>query len=1412
MAKELLARTQATITSLVETYTITQSKGSYLFPADSEGTLTDQVTVVDTIHVLQGQIPVREFTIGAIPLPAGFAQISIDNNDKSIMFRVAAGERRLPEHGTVDIQVHIDGATYPLCFVWSKARAGRAGTDANLLEWVREWDSGSTQIDAATVITPKLFAGVKHEDGTLTGTALGRYPVRIRMDDGAMSTQDVDGISTFHAGRTTFRVDANGSVQLGGGEQQIRYDALTGMIYFGQGVSMQWAGATYIDKEGLFTGTLAATTVQALRLDAAQITSGTLAAQCIDTKQLQAAILTAQNIEALTLNIARGTLGGWSVDEQALYCGTKGTTSGSFTAAGSITIASTGLRSRMWRLEASGAGALAGGNICWDAQGNVLFSERVSLQWSEPLGAVTAALGGEDAPRLTHISAQGIYTGSLSASQITTGTLAAEHLAAGSIHAGKLDAASVRGELINADYIEGLECSFVRGTVGGWSIGTDSISTGRPGVSGATPIQVRTRASGEGFWYDGSYRPYGITMTWCKSANAGHLVLGQVAASGRTVKSDFIGLQMMSWEGHEYFCLAANAQLSGAKEVYNRIAGWAFDHERLWKNNVVLGADGTIANGKKWLLGNDGSGYVAAGNIAWDAAGRVTFAAAVELQWQQPLQDITAALGGESYPRLTHLDAAGIYTGTLTAQQVNALSLDAGSIRTGTLAAERIAAGSLDASKLDAQSIRAQIIDTQYIEGLCCTFSRGTIGGWEVTDSTLRTEHITLDSRNRRIAVFGAPQQPGPSVQLHYADQEHYGLEVCDHQGACIARLGSMNTIAGWMLDKEAIYTGSVRLGSDGTISNGTHWRLCCDGSGQLAQGSIAWDAAGAVRFGQDVSLQWKNDMQELLRHGDIRVRGIGLPTKAREVYINGVCVMEDRTQGLRVLVLEPASLEVISDTLHDTYGQPAVADALAEMLNNLTGECIVVVASYGYVTVEDTLSRALQRLGSPSISYDEPCSYALVGMPELGRNNGLTAYFDDYYTPALLTTRIIEGIPQGVNSNSYERTYIDASGVYTGLVSAAQVRVDSAMVVGGRILDGSISVRDATNNITVTLDRTGITAVAGSIGGWNIHKQAIQAAPADGHEVTLTDTGYLHNFNTVSQRDFWALNPDGSAAFSHGTIHFAQDGSGHLAGGSLGWDAQGNLTCRNATLQNIFMTGTSRSPFVAYDGNWYLGDEGPNEAEAHDNLTMPGKEGQIGSSAFPWDSKQNGRTVSIINHRFRGQLTTGKMSLAAPAGKYFFEDGQLKNKIELSREYVILKGYGEGTKFYGWIVVHRGDIGTVNKYGSCSKVMYQGWFEKGRLLRYKSFDEGQLCCRFIDTGTYEISFPAGVTIPVEDFAVMLCGTGTGTQAGCKIQSSLLRKSTSGFTVATSDGGLNCDAAFFFQVVSMADWKVGGFL
>lgn len=1443
MGKELLARGQATITSQTDAYTLTQSVGEYVFPAASDGRITATASVITRIEVTQGDQSFSSYTIGNITKPVGFSSILIDNTVKSVTFNVVAGATTLADHGTVDIPVIIAGTTYHLSFVWSKAKAGApgaAGTDANLLDWVKEWNTGRTQIDANTVITPKLFAGVKNADGTLTGTAIGRYAVSSKTASGTLTAETVDGISCFKDGYKTFFLDNGGNIQMGRADQFIKYNASTGKIEFGSGVSLAWTDAigkakteaintaatdasnkvaaikvggrnyirnsaftepliyvntsgttvsidastlyngyrtlkvnqttactepnansnrtffetigkkicspasfsmyvkgnvagtlkiriggagiqnkavttdwqkitienvvptsdvvlfgfsvanvfwcalpmlvegtktsdwtpapedmessiadakkagidaktvadaitnkansegwatklTYIDKNGIFTGTLSANTVNAIQLNASQITSGTISAARIDVAALKASLITAGNIEALTLNVVRGKVGGWTLDSESIYRGTKNNTLEVYTAAsGSVTMGSNGLRGYKWRLDATGAGALAGGNILWDAAGKVTFANSVAVAWQGGIdtaqelaramafgkmlyrdptfqsginnikaynnsgnGTVTVsrvanaqapndsgqvleiATSGEASPGrggfyfgnlsgankifitrivakipagnqigwasnatgtgskiicltsasgtgkweeyifkvicgsegtfhttnyfyltadsvatlpivwqvayatvfditacekyTTTLDADGIYTGSLSAGQITAGTLSADRIAAGSLKAEKLDAASIRTSIINTDYINGLNCTFTKGQIGSWTIGSDSISTGGIGQIGATSIQIRTQSTGDGYWVSGTYRPYGITMTWFQPGNAGHIVLGQVASSGNGVKTGYIGLQMMNWAGDEYFCLSADSTYEGAMAVYNRIAGWAFDHQRIWKNNVSLGADGSIANGTKWKLNNDGSGQIASGNISWNAAGTVTFASSVSLNWTTPINNITTALGGTSFPKLTKITADGIYTGNLTAQQITA--------------------GTLSTDRLDAASIKSKIINAGYISGLACDFERGTIGGWSIDSDRIGNGFVDDEGGIMLIALNSSSSDSGGDwsvdgclpmgtymlwatsgnaghlVMGQVADSERktktgfLGIQMMNwlekKEYFCLAanysKTGSSevyNRIAGWAFDHERIWKNGVSLGTDGSLTNGEKWQMNNDGSGRLASGNITWDPAGKITFSTAVSVAW-------------------------------------------------------------TAGINAITTAL-----------------------------------------------------------GGSAY------PKL--------------------TKITATGIYTGTISAGQISVDKALVVGGSTYSGSISVRDASNNVKVTLDRSGITAVGGRIGGWVIDSTTIYAAsPASGHRVYLTSSGYLYNDNPTTQKDYWGLKSDGSATFGYGTISFAQDGSGYIANQNIKWDILGNVELKGV----ITATGGKIAGF-AISGNRLLNNAADSSIE----------------------------------------------------------------------------------------------------------------------------------------------------------------------------------------------------------------------
>lgn len=533
-----------------------------------------------------------------------------------------------------------------------------------------------------------------------------------------------------------------------------------------------------------------------------------------------------------------------------------------------------------------------------------------------------AALGGASYPKLTQISSTGIYTGTLIASQITAGTISADRIAVGSLNASKLDAASIKSGIINTDYINGLTCTFVRGKIGGWTIGTDNIMIGSLNVVGQTPIQIRSTSTGSGTVYNGGFKPYGITLSWYQSSNAGHIGLGQVLATGSTVRTGFMGIQMIAWDGVEYFCLSANTTKSGGKEVYNRIANWAFDNDSIYrgtKNNTAAAfttASGSITIGSngirgfKWRLDSTGAGAIAGGNISWDASGNVTFAASVSLNWTNAvntaktelntsINSIVTALGGITYPKLTKIDSTGIYTGTLTATQIIA----------GTISSDRIAAGSINSTKLDAASVKANIINVAYINGLTCAFVRGTIGGWTIGSDTItigviggtgaipiqirssstgsgyvysgqyKPLGITMtwhQSSNAGHIVFGQVMSAGNAVKTGFIGIQMLAWDNTEYfcLSANYTKTGGKevyNRIAGWAFDNDSIFRGTknnaaaVYTAAAGSITIGSNgirgfkWRLDSTGAGAVAGGNISWDASGNVTFGSSVSLNWTN-------------------------------------------------------------------------------------------------------------------------------------------------------------------------------------------------------------------------------------------------------------------------------------------------------------------------------------------------------------------------------------------------------------------------------------------------------------------------------------------------------------------------------------------------------------------------
>lgn len=1997
----LLARGQITIRVATDTYSVYQSVDKAAIPCDHTGKVSGSLAFDSVVSVRCGEIPITGFTIGAITKPAGFTSITVNQNTKTISYTVSSGNTTLADTGTVSIPVTVNGQTFTVSFGWYKVKSGTPGTPG-VPDWVSDWNSGKTVIDGQSVITPKIFAGAKNSNGTITGIAIGRFSLSTRNASGVITKETVNGIYGFSDGKKTFTLDAAGNVQLGNGNEYIKYNVSTGKVEFGSSVSLNWVNAisqakteainsaaataqtkadaaknaaisaattqinnqigelqvgsenllqngdfrfyttnnnigwdnalngtyvitnwgagynsgvtdptqgyhahlniskfgfpvlelvnknstvghskrwlgiasgiyqkeklmpgcrytfsadlmvdtagmtihggvystkkgktsagfssgsysltcpslnkwqrvsytfmldadidlskpvsfyvygysgsegiahvknvslqlgtkgswvrctadvekevadakkagtdarsvadaitnkanaegwatklTYIGSTGIFTGTLSANTVNAVRLNASQITAGIISAARLDVDALKASLITAGNIEALTLNVVRGKVGGWSLDADSIYRGNKNNTSGGYTSAsGSVTIGSAGIRGLKWRLDATGAGAIAGSNIVWDAAGNVTFSSAVSLLWTN--AAVNAAnsgklyvrgtglnhsasrkvavngkvvhesssrgltltvvardtlvvnstvnydvygsdtncntlattlnalgsdkiviltsydairinatlntaiqrCGGSDclitdarnpfafigipgigknnglfslygleatAPyaelstlvvngvpqgvsvnghRNTFINGSGIYTGTLNANQISAGT----------INTARLNTTELKSALITAANIQALTLNVTKGTIGGWAINGTTLSGGQIVLDKANKRIAVFGAS--------------------SSATSGHRV--QLYYNSNT---DF-GLYATNSAG------TIVAQIGST----NRIAGWIFDTAQIYKNSVNLGSDGSIYNGMKWRLNNDGSGRLANGNILWDAAGNVTFGDSVSLKWKNDIEAAKTAnygyryykrivingesgkyypvifkggdqshkrtilirrnyseqapsdwdnksathkgglilsvmtnfggWGGASYswdiyelsecysrmfagaaycgnycmfaiflrgggttgavyhiysdqtidnslyspspipaapqiaynsdlifqsgdskayapaPRtltasveneirrhrfialaqgndstltahpLTYIGSTGIYTGTLTAAQVNAVNINASSIQSGTLSADRIASGSITSTKLDAASIKANIINTAYINGLSCTFIRGTIGGWSIG-----SDHITSGSvgsagscpiqiRSRATGsgywYSGSYRPYGICLTWHQSNNAGHliigqiagsgntvktgfiGIQMMswDHQeyfclSANYSRSGSKelyNRIAGWAFDHTHIWKNNISLGADGSITNGSRWKLNNDGSGQVANGNISWNASGTVNFASSVSVQWTSGItaaQELAS-----AMAFGKMLYRDPTFYNGnnsINLYNNSGNGT-------VTITRISDST-------APNDSKRALLIKNTGTASPYCGGFNFGTVTSYRKIFITRIIA-KIPVGRNISFHTNSMGTGGSQKWLTPtagtgdwreyickvtcgtsnYSSTHFFALTGNVGTASSPVQwwlayatvfDVTSTEKYTTTIDANGIYTSTLNASQITagtISADRIAAGSITSAKLDAASIRANIINAGYINGLTCtfVRGTIGGWNINSSQIYK-----NSVALSSDGSIVNGSK------WRLN---------------NDGSGQLANGNITWDTKGNVTAKGAVFNNVRIQGSVRNKFVLNDSSIWIGGDTSTQENFNNYDNIVAIRGSWDENiALPWSLEQSGRRVTLVNYKWGSNTTVGYMTISAPSGKYFFEDGIQKTSISFSRELVELLGYGDNATFFGWIVINRRDIMCTGKYGSFLKILASGIVTlsgTSASLRQKTFDGTKMSISRTGTGRYTVYLPWNLS---GRYFVQMTGYYTGTP----IYATIIGIYSSYFYVQTQDDASANEGSFCFQVFSTADWS-----
>lgn len=425
-------------------------------------------------------------------------------------------------------------------------------------------------------------------------------------------------------------------------------------------------------------------------------------------------------------------IAGWKFDSESLYLGNKNNTSGQFTnASGSITIGTKGIRGFKWGLNSDGSGSLAGGNIKWDAAGNVTFGASVILNWTN--AAQEAADAAKD-------------------EAIDEAQKAAE---AAEAAAKELASAMAFGKMLYRDP------TFIEGSNG---------------------ISVYNNSN------NGT-----VTITRTSSSTVPN-------DSGKMLTIKNTGTASPYCGGFSFI-----TQCGYRKIFITRIIAKIPVGRDITFHTNSMGTGGT----QKWLTPTKGTGdwqeyicKVYCGTSNFSSTHFFAITGAYNVTWYLAYATVFDVTTSERYT--TTIDANGIYTATLNANQITAGTIDADRIGAKSITADKIAANTITSAQIDGDSIKANIINTNYINGLSCTFTKGKIGGW-----TIGANSITKNS---------------------------------------------------------------VSLGSDGTISNGSYWSLKNDGSGFVAKGNITWTNTGDLHvkglFSQELKNLSESDAETILESG----------------------------------------------------------------------------------------------------------------------------------------------------------------------------------------------------------------------------------------------------------------------------------------------------------------------------------------------------------------------------------------------------------------------------------------------------------------------------------------------------------------------------------------------------------------
>lgn len=1387
---DLLAQGYITIAVVNDGYSLSLTTSSVSIPANHDGSDPDLSCAYTNVSLSKGNASQPIEIINVIPSTNGIQYTYVPAGPYNWKVSIIGLASDITS-GYLDIIVRTpDGYQTSTRFNFSVVR------NTTSLDWIEEWNGTHTQIGSNYVITPKLFAGHKTSEGKITGIYLGKLKGFIGEVFPFTLSDAEEGLYGYRDNKIVFYIDNNGariggwditpdSIQCLDGTLTIKSEGAIssqsdgiehwalkkdGSASFANGkVTMDAKGNASFDGHIIArSGELAGWTIgeQSIYKVGVAINSSRrfIAAANVITSELEgdqfdwvkqyggAAMYYISNADYGFIGYkgdklmfsagSKNYIAGWSFDESAFWLGTKNNNMGQFTKdASSITIGTNGIRGYKFYLDKNGAGALAGGNIVWDETGKVAFSKDVTLQWSVGIEnaqelakqATEAAKEAQEAAKvagdkygqligtyLTYIDQNGIYTGTLAADQIISGTISTANIK--QVNNRWFLNQDGSGALANGNisWDQAGNVQFSNDVILAWK---DVLEVGSYTVSMTTPSVV------------------------CTTDNDGN-----------------------------------NPDLSNA---YTTISVWSGKTPAKFTIlNVFPSADGI-----KYSYENAGdySWRVALTNIAANVqSGFLTIVIKTQDNFEMSVRFSFAMVRNPK--ELAFLDEwEGSYT----------------QIGSNYVVTPRIFAGmKTSAGKLT--GVYLGKLSGYLGQTLPFTLSEAEAGIYGYKDSTI---------------IFSI-----------------------DNQGALIA---------GWKFDSESLYlgnknntsgqftnaSGSITIGTKGI--RGFKWGLNSDGSGSLAGGNIKWDAAGNVTFGASVILNWTNAAQEAADAA--KDEAIDEAQKAAEAAEAAAKELASAMAFGKMLYRDPTFIEGsngISVYNNSNNGTVTITRTSSSTVPNDSGKMLTIkntgtaspycggfsfTTQCGYRKIFITRIIAKIPVGrditfhtnsmgtggtqkwlTPTKGTGDWQEY--ICKVYCGTSNFSSTHFFAITGAYNVTWYLAYATVFDVTTSERYTTTIDANGIYTATLNANQItagtidadRIGAKSITADKIAANTITSAQIDGdsikaNIINTNYINGLscTFTKGTIGGWTIGANSITK-----NSVSLGSDG------TISNGSYWSLK---------------NDGSGFVAKGNITWTNTGVMTIKTANiessvLKNVKITGTVRQPW-ARSGIYVNIGGNSSETLTFDNVAGGASGGwEDGSlnSMLSWTLNDSGRIMRIANWKFNGETFTGKATVSAPSGKYFFEDGLSKSTLTVSREMVELIGYGDDRTFYGWIVVRRIDLGSTKRYGRGLKVLAQGMvsgYSSGASISYKTFDGSSMSVTRLSEGRYQISFSSTWFSSASDCLVMLTGYGYSSGSStAPIKATLTSRNTTSIIVDTSDDASRNDGSFMFYISNLNDW------